>query len=149
MPDSINTRVTDAVALFRTSPEFDDVAAFKALLNRGVSRQLAARLVEFVPMAYCRVLLRDVGVQFPDSFRRAGERSEARPLASEPVWEAAYALAISEVERGVRSPDVLMVAARSAEFQAVDALLNRGSKAKDVVLTVPVLPWPEAGPDRG
>ena len=34
----------------------------------------------------------------------------------------------------------------SAEFDAVNKLLNRGSKPEDIVLSTTVLMWPEEGP---
>jgi hypothetical protein len=73
-------------------------------------------------------------------------KSIEQPLSSEPVWDAAVAFAHAEVERGVSGQDLLAVAARSAEFDAANQLLNKGSKLENIKFTVPVLGWPENGP---
>jgi hypothetical protein len=41
-----------------------------------------------------------------------------------------------------------MVAGRSAEFQAINQLLNKGAELKNLVLTPTSLRWPENGPER-
>lgn len=44
-----------------------------------------------------------------------------------------------EMTRGITRPDVLAIAMRSAEFDAVNQLLNGGSELKNVILTPVVL----------
>ncbi len=107
-------------------------------------------LVELVPMAYCRVLLADMGTRFPETFQRYrgdGTTTPARPLASEPVWVAAMDFAKREIESGLSRNDKLRVAGRSAEFRAANELLYKGSKLEDLGFTPPVFMWPEEGPD--
>jgi hypothetical protein len=86
----METAIAKAVALFRNSPELDDEQAYRALVDAGIDRKLAARLVELVPMAYCRVLLEHTGARFPETFQRHrndGTISPALPLKCEPVWD--------------------------------------------------------------
>ena len=63
----MNEAIASALAIFRNSPELDDESVFRALVDRGIERSLAARIVEFLPIAYCRVLLLNSGVQFSNS----------------------------------------------------------------------------------
>ena len=72
--------------------------------------------------------------------------SKERPLKSEPVWNAALAFARTESEQGISVQDFLVVAGRSAEFQAANQLLNKGSKLENLVFIPYLLPWPEDGP---
>jgi hypothetical protein len=138
------SQISNAVGLLRQSQEKDDHSLFVDLVRIGLSRQLAARLVEFLPMAYCRVMLQGSGIQFSNSYRRAAQTGI---LDAEPIWSAAYNFAGNEVRRGISRSDLLAIAGRSAEFQAINELLNKGSKLSDVKLTAPFLAWPEAGPD--
>ena len=62
----MNEAIASALAILRNSPELDDESVFRALVDRGIERSLAARIVEFLPIAYCRVLLLNSGVQFSD-----------------------------------------------------------------------------------
>jgi hypothetical protein len=82
----------------------------------------------------------------PASFARCSISSE-RSLSSEPLWEAAMAFARTEVEHGVPGKDLLALAARSAEFDAADQLLNRGAKLQGLAFAPALLLWPDCGPE--
>jgi hypothetical protein len=144
----MNEDISRAVGLFRSSPNLEDQAIFGTLVKQGMEKELAARLVEFVPLAYCRLILRNSGAHFSETFRRAlpGGGSQERPLSSEPVWRAVVTFAGAEVKRGVSGNDLLLVAARSAEFHAANQMLDKGSKLENFAFTPPVLTWPEEGP---
>lgn len=145
----METAIAKAVVLFRSSTEMDDEQVHRALVGAGIDRKLAARLVELVPMAYCRVLLAGTGARFPETFQRYrddGTTTPATPLASEPVWVAALDFATQEFERGLSRDDKLKVAGRSAEFRAANELLHKGSKLENLGFTPPVFMWPEEGP---
>lgn len=48
--------IVQAVALLRSRTDLAEIAIFRELTLRGVERQTAARLVEFLPMVYCRLI---------------------------------------------------------------------------------------------
>jgi hypothetical protein len=147
----VDDLISTAVAAMRRFPSLGDVELYRILVADGLEAALAARLVEFLPMAYCRLLLKDSGVRFPNTFQRMqarGKNSSARLLSSEPVWNAVIAFARDEAARGISRDDLLAVAGRSAEFQAVNQMLNQGSNLRDIVLTPTLLTWAEAGPDE-
>jgi hypothetical protein len=147
--ESMNVCIAQAVSIFRFSPDLDEFAVFERLVSGGVERRLAARLVEFLPMAYVRVLLAKSGVRFPDCFERKlpSGALEKRLLVSEPVWNASLEFALDEASRGIPKADLMALAGRSAEFQAANELLNGGSKLDDVRFTPSLMLWPEGGPD--
>jgi hypothetical protein len=145
----MDTAIAKAVMLFRSSPDMDDEQIHRALVDAGIDWKLAARLVELVPMVYCRVLLADSGARFPETFQRFRDddtTTPPRPLTSEPVWVAAMDFAKREIERGLGRDDKLSVAGRSAEFRAANELLNKGSKLGDLGFTPSVFMWSEEGP---
>ena len=145
----MNEDISKAISVFRRSPNSTDEDVYRQLVVDGIEARRAARLVEFLPIVYCRAILRNSGVKFAATFRRQlpGGASEELPLTSDPVWTAAVAFAYAEVDQGVSGNDLLLVAARSAEFDAANQLLNKGSKLENIVFSPPVLPWPEGGPD--
>jgi hypothetical protein len=143
----VNEAIARALKIFRESPELDDEGAFRALIDRGVERSIAARIVEFLPIAYCRVLLLNSGVQFSNSFVRAASPLKIQSLSSEPVWIFCLAYAESEIRGGTARREMLMVAGRSAEFQAINQMLEKGAEPKNVALTTISLLWPESGPE--
>jgi hypothetical protein len=147
--DPVNQSIAKAVALMRESPELGDTNIYSTLVADGMDRFLAARLVEFLPMAYCRLILANEGVRFSENFRRRlenGAFSEERPLSSEPLWKACSEFAIAEAKNGVGAKELLAVAGRSSELDAANKLLNRGAKLGDIKLVSVVLIWTEGGP---
>jgi hypothetical protein len=126
-----------AAALIRQFPLDTDDHLCRRLIVAGISAVCSARLIEFLPLAYCRVLLRGTGIRFSADFQRVladGTLSPSRPLASEPLWNAAMEFAARQVQAGMSQQDLLAIARRSAEFDAVNQLLNRGSAPEDLIL---------------
>jgi hypothetical protein len=147
----MNPVMSQVVANFREFPNVSDEEILRKLVAVGIERAIAARLVEFVPMAYCRLIFADSGIRFSECFRRKladGSLSAERPLDSEPLWGEAISFASAEKQRGVSGRALLTVAARSSEFDAVNQLANQGSELKDIVLTTIVFQWPEGGPEH-
>jgi hypothetical protein len=143
-------QLSKATATFRRLAGLDDVAVYKGLVAEGMDRQLAARIVEFLPMAYGRLLMAKSGARFSDSFRRrlpTGGLSEPKAFSSEPVWNMALSFARAEIERSITKKDFLFLAGRSAEFQVANGFLNQGRKLDDLVFTPPLLPWSDEGPE--
>jgi hypothetical protein len=144
----VNEAIAAALTILRESPELDDESVFRALVDQGVERSLAARIVEFLPVAYCRVLLAKSGVRFSNSFVRAASPLKLQSLSSESVWIPFLAYAESEIREGAASREILIVAGRSAEFQAINQMLEKKAELKNLVLTPISLPWPENGPAK-
>lgn len=117
-------------------------------MTDGIERVYAARLVEFIPAIYCRLLLRPSGVRFSETFVReleSGEWTGEQTLGSHPVWLEISHYA-STRGQDLSPAELLSIAARSAEFDAVNQMLNDGSKPRDLILSPLVLKWPEDGP---
>ena len=146
----INNAIAQAVALLRDPRNLGELEIYRELVKQAVDRTTAARLVEFLPMVYCRLLLAQSGLQFPDTYRRllsSGTHSDSLKLSSDNIWNSAIAFAKAEIKGGAKSQDLLAIAARSAEFEAANKLVNSGSALKDIRFTEPILMWPESGPD--
>ena len=89
--------------VLRNSPALSDDQILR-ILAESMERLLAARLIGFLPIAYCRLILQASGARFSDTFQQVlpdGDISSERSLSSEPLWEAVVAFARSEVEHGV------------------------------------------------
>ena len=145
----MNPAIAEAVAIFREFPNSSDEEIVRKLVATGCDRLMAARLIEFVPMAYCRLLLADLGVRFSGCFQRKladGRISAEQRLAANPLWAEAVSFAEAEKKTGVTGKALLVVAARSAEFDAANQLANQGSKLEDLVLMPTVFQWSEDGP---
>lgn len=145
----MNPVIAEAVTIFREFPNASDVEILSRLVEMGCERVMVARLVEFIPMAYCRVLLADSGVRFSDSFRRKlseGSLSANRLLEKEPLWAEVVSFAKAERRAGVAGKALLVVAAHSAEFNGVNQLANQGSKLEHIVLTPIIFQWSDDGP---
>src|SRR5262249_23918092 len=146
----LNDTISKAVDTLRSGANLEDVAVFRQLVGQGLERRIAARLIEFLPMVYCRLVLTNAGLQFPESYRRIsldGTLSTPVQLTSEPLWNEAMAFAKAEVESGKKGRDLLLIAARSADFVAANKLLNTGTEPEHIRFDASTLRWPESGPD--
>ena len=146
--NSMIEAISKATAVLRVSPNLEDKAVFHAIVAKGVEGQLAARLVEFLPMVYCRLILENSGVRFAATFQRRWPDGNIQEhmFSSDSIWNAAMEFARAEIKRGVSGDALLAVAIRSAEFDAANQLLQKGLQLKDVAFTPPILIWPESGP---
>jgi len=136
------------LSVLRRAPEHDadDLTPLREFAATGIARRTAACMVEFIPMAFCRVFLEHTGAGFADTFRRGSPHAPSRDLLTEPVWRAALEYAREEVRRGVTEEDVLALAGRSAEFNAASQLMTEGNQLSSIRFTEPLLVWPEEGP---
>ncbi len=144
----MNDLIAKAFAAIRNAPASEDSEIYRALVADGVENKVAARLVEFLPMVCARLTLAGSGVEFSDRYLRRqadGTVSAERRLSSEPIWNAAMAYVRHELECNVAHDNLVVVARRSAEFDGVNRLVNKGSQLKDVVLGPALLPWPDDG----
>ena len=142
--------IAQAVALLRSRTDLGDVAIYRELARHGVERPIAARLVEFLPMVYCRLIFLKSGLRFPETYRRAlsdGTYSPSVSLSGDTLWNEAKKFAEAEIKSGVNGQSLLAIAGRSAEFDAANKMLNNGSKLEDIEFTETVLLWPASGPD--
>ena len=148
-PVYLNDAIAKAVTIFRKSPDLDECGRFRHLVSDGIERRVAARLVEFLPIAYERVLLADSGVRFPDLFERnlPGGAHDKRLLSSEPVWNVSLEFARNEQSCGVSKQDIMALAGRSAEFHAANELLRNGGRLDGIGFVPSLMLWPECGPD--
>src|SRR5215469_18445701 len=100
----MNPVVADVVAIFREFPHSSDEEILRKLVATGCDRLTAARLIEFVPMVYCRLLLADSGVRFSSCFQRKladGRLSAEQRLAANPLWAEAISFAEAEKKTGI------------------------------------------------
>src|ERR1700730_15118852 len=120
--------ISRAIFLLRSSPSLEDKAIYRALVADGMEREFAARLVEFLPVAYGRLVLGNSGILFSDAFDRVllDGRTSRRALSSEPLWDLVMDFARNEANHGVSTKHLISVAGRSAEFQAANELLQQG-----------------------
>lgn len=131
-----------ALRLATAGPTAFDDDLVDALCAEGHDRRLAMRVVEFMPLAFVRVLLAGTGVDLSDRYIRVGQDGRAdveRALADEPVYRAALDLARS----GLSREQMLAIAGGAAELNAISQALEAGSRLEDLTCGPPALMWPE------
>src|SRR6266571_3754554 len=116
------------------------------LLRSGLSKLEAVAAIRFVPLALGRaILLEGLGMTLADSYvlvNQATGAREEKSLADEKFFMETMNLAPAlGAEFGI---DVVStVALLSSEVQAVNEALNAGSKAEDLVGSLPLMKWEE------
>jgi hypothetical protein len=150
--EAISHSITQAVSVFRGSPQLSDEEIYRVLVKSGMERRRAARLIELLPTAYFCVMFADSGIRLPQTLRRDpgdGRVSVEKPLQSEEVWEPALAFARAEADAGIAEQDWLAVVGRGAEFNAVNDALQQGRTLESLkgASFITLLFWPEDGPE--
>src|SRR5688500_17878473 len=84
-------QVRGAIPVFVAHREQPDAALLDALVGGGRTRAEAERLLVFMPLAFAWVLLNDLGVMFPGTYRLQRSSGELVPrrFMAQPVFYAA------------------------------------------------------------
>jgi hypothetical protein len=146
----MNKEISATLSVFRSSPNKDDLEVHSTLVTMGIDRRIAARLVEFLPIAYFRQMMATSDLSFTNEYVRKlyGDTvSSKRLLTAEPMWNQSLEFAREEIAGGISKDALLTVAVRSPEFDLVNQLLKKGTKMKDIRFTALLLGWSEEGPD--
>jgi hypothetical protein len=116
--------MVEAVELLATKvrdrPELDDEALVEVLVDWGIDRRTAWRLMVFVPMAMSRVVLAEMGVTCADTYIVAPvDPREHHPLAEVEEFVAASTAA---AQGRLEGSQISALALRSAEISSLDAI---------------------------
>jgi hypothetical protein len=139
---SIGESVQRALPILATSGRDDFDGMVAALRRAGFTKAVAADLVEFMPLAFARVLFEGTGVRLADHYVRTDGNARERKrglLMDEPVYRASMAAAQDVIARDEET--FVAVAARSSELQALNKALQSGSRLENVFLGEPTLEW--------
>jgi hypothetical protein len=134
-----------------TNKEFDEYAedVIKDLVDAGMSNLLAEKIFTFMPLAFGRVFMNDLNIEFQqeyDLFTFENHRpvtKEIRQLSGEIIFIESLKLAKEAVSNKVFNENYQLIAFTSAEFNVVNKLLSEGSESGNIVLTKPMIPWSE------
>jgi len=133
--------VSRAVATMVEMPGQPDAEISVALAKDGADPREVQELLAYVPLAFGRVALHAMPIQFSDTaLVQASEDEDPAEirLADDPVFAQAFHQARSALDRGTLTQDqFLVVAARSAEVHAVNQALEQGAEAKDLSVSAP------------
>jgi hypothetical protein len=135
------------VAAFVSNPEAPDDGIAQLLTAAGIPAGPAERAVAFLPLAFGRVLLADLGPRFADEYVEvdATRRVRARlKLSDDPLFAASLRSA-----KGADRAQMQAIALRSAEVNALNQALHAGSKAEDLVFTPPLITLRATAQDTG
>jgi hypothetical protein len=134
-PDMAVARLAEIVA---ARAEFSEGDVYAAMAEAGIPDSVADRAYKFTQIAWGRVFLDGLGVQFSSEylcFNGAGDVVESGLLAEQPFFVAATGLA----RQYARCPGFRRFALMSADVSAVNSAFNAGSKAESLLLGPPAL----------
>lgn len=128
-PEAAVACLVDTLA---TRAEFTEDEVYTAMADAGIPAPVADRAYKFTQIAWGRVFLDGLGINFaPDylCFNAAGEVIETGQLVEQPFFMAAMAAA----RRRPQPVGLPRFAQMSADVNAVNSALNNGSKPEDLV----------------
>ena len=143
----ISEGIKKALPLYADSQIKSEEDLESAIRNAGVPVALARKILEFVPLAFGRIFLKEMNVQLRADFVRHNIENgrivekQRRPLANEPVFREAFRIGSEMATNQETSQLFLKVAFWGAEMQAVNTMELKGAKPENLVLTEPSLQW--------
>ncbi len=118
----------------------EDQDLVKLIEARGIEKHNAERCVAFMPIAFGRVIINEIGnVDFSDKYK-IHKSSKRYLLTEDKIYCSAMELAIESYKTGLVGREVFSaIATRSAELVAVNKALNNdsdinGAEFKDILL---------------
>jgi hypothetical protein len=147
MPWSVDDAIERFVASFQEQPEADLEPVLHELLRQGVARELAEKVIVFVPLAFGRLVLDRVGVAYSSDFTRAatdGTYASKYRLDDEPIYRQAVLLAPSYAASPRYGQAFEAVCAWSGEVSIVSDALGRNDDPRTITLGPPVISMPPA-----
>jgi hypothetical protein len=130
------------VAFLRANPTAEDDAIVRHLTGNGLAEQQAAKLVQFVPIAFTRFLYRSKCVRFAPDYvvlGADGRPAAQRPVADEPAFREAWDHCEEAVAGGAGDDYLTPVAARSGGYRAIQDFVRKGLDLASVVTGPPVM----------
>lgn len=121
-------------------PDLDEFGVVEMLVGSGVDRGSANRLIVFVPIAFGRLVLEELGVRGNQMYRR--RLDDGRVLGPFPLLEMTeFRVAVEHRDhlRGARGFREL--AAWSAEVRAISNALEAGAEVQGAVTEPPITSW--------
>jgi hypothetical protein len=139
---NLQESIATVVSAFQTQPEAEDDTIYSFLRTQGIEEALATKLIQFVPIAFCRFIMRPSGIRFAPNYvmmdargRQVGEFA----LAEEPVFQEALTYCQTALAEGQKPAFFLLVAARSAGYRVIQELLANGSRPENIITSPPIL----------
>lgn len=142
-PETAVARLAEIIA---ARAEFTEDEIYAAMAEVGLSGPIADRAYKFTQIAWGRVFLDGLGIQFsPDylCFSGAGDVIESGLLSNEPYFTAAMNLA----DRYGRSPGFPRFALMSSDVSAVNSACKAGSKPERLITAPAAMFLEPATPD--
>jgi hypothetical protein len=132
-----------AVTTLLSQADLDDEEVMRFRVQQGIEESQARRLVQFIPIVFCRFVFRGSGVQFAENYVILGPDGQPKatlPIRDDPVFQQATAFCEGATAGGQGGAYFLPVAARSGGFKAVQELLQKGARPEDI-RTGPPMIW--------
>jgi hypothetical protein len=129
-------KLAEFIEVFHNNRQADNVTMAKILISKGIDEEIAWKVINFMPIAFNRVMLASEEINFKTTYVVLIDDSTQmkKSLIEEDIFNQSILLAQSKI--GNMSGDIwLSVAGRSAEFHVINELLKSGSQLKDLRFT--------------
>ena len=135
--------VLAVTSIIATSTDADDAMLVEEIINSGIGRVDAEKLIVFIPLAFGRIMLSRLGTPLPSSLfkvRDAQGSWVAHSLDAEPLYHAACNVAQAVFTHGVVTREVYQqVMLRSTEVTLANQALNDGVTLDGAIFSPPLL----------
>jgi hypothetical protein len=141
MPNDLTTMIAMAVKCLARHPHHNEEQMALALIHAGIPEVQASEMVTWIPLAFGRMVLDQLGVEYSDHYILMDPDTgmqERRPLAQQQSFQAARYYAANAVT-GLSEAGGEAIFRQSAEVDSVINAMSAGELPEDLVLGEPVI----------
>ncbi len=129
-------KLSQFIDLFHKNRQADNVSMSEIFISKGIEKEIAWKVIHFMPVAFDRIMLASKKIIFPNTYiiLKCDNTQIVKSFTEEEIFNQSILLAQSKA--GNMSGDKwLSVAGRSAEFHVINGLLQSGSQLEDIRFT--------------
>ena len=128
------------IELASDHPQFDDADFVEGLVESGVDPDTANRLIVFVPLAFGRYVVEELGVRTDPTYERwLDDGTKRGPFAL--MDRVEFRVAMEHRDHLMSLSGAKNLAVRSAEVNVVNQMLHDGADPTGCVLTAVLVYW--------
>lgn len=140
---NLDDAIMDYVESLQEDANLDPTDVSDVLVNKGYHEDLVYWLDHFIPLAFGRIMLMDIGIRFPDTYflaHEGGRLSGSLELIRNPAFARAHAMGWHFRASADYHNAFERAAVSSAEFNALNNALHKGSKPEELTAQPPLIP---------
>lgn len=138
--------INKALPIFLQYRSLEDEDLLEVFIKKGFAPSIARKIIVFMPMAFGRIIIKDLRVETSDEFevverKDNSSHKQRRKLNDVEIYRESFKMASAMSVEETMDETFLVVAYRSAEVNAVNQMKMEGVDPENTVFTSMATMW--------